>query len=262
VGSRIAAALAADFNVVAMGRTLGDGGIRWQMGDVGVGPALAERGVAVLVHSAWDMKQTDAAKNWTSNVDGSRQLLDEARASGVSQVVFVSTMSAFEGARSEYGKSKVAVEAMVLAAGGTVVRPGLVWGDRPGGMFGSLRAQVSKGGPVPMIGDGRYAQYLVHEDDLAEGIRQAALGRFPGQVLTLAHEEPWMLRDLILGMAEKEGKKITPVDIPWWLIYGGLKAAETVGVKLGFRSDSLLSLVYQNRAPKFSREVSVRRFGF
>ena len=265
VGSRIAAALAAEFDVIPMGRNAGPEGVRWQM-NLGaesyatITTELRMRGATVLVHTAWDFGHPKAADNWQSNVEGSRKLVAAAQAAGVQQVVFVSTISAFSGARSEYGKSKLAVEQIVLAAGGTVIRPGLVWGDRPGGMFGSLRQQVSKGRVVPTIGDGRYPQYLVHEDDLAAIVVQAAKGGFPGRVLTVANPKPWLLRDLILRMATEEGKTVKLVSVPWRVIYTALKTAETLGLKLGFRSDSVISLVYQDPAPQIASELPVRSF--
>jgi nucleoside-diphosphate-sugar epimerase len=261
VGSRIASALAAEFDVVPMGRSAGAEGICWQMDAAqDIATELRSRNVTVLIHSAWDFTHPKAAANWQSNVEGSRRLLAAAQAAGVQHIVFISTISAFEGARSQYGKSKLAVEQMVLAAGGTVIRPGLVWGERPGGMFGSLRQQVSKGGIVPTIGDGRYLQYLVHEDDLAAIVLRAAKGEFAGRVLTVANPKPWLLRDLILRMAAEEGKTVKLVGVPWRVIYTALKTAETLGLKIGFRSDSVLSLVYQDPAPQLARDLVLREF--
>src|SRR5260370_41877608 len=80
----------------------------------------------------------------------------------------MSTISAFEGCRSDYGRAKLQIEAAGLAAGALVVRSGLVWADGPpsgGGMFGSLARSV-RGGLVPLIGGGRHPQYLVHVQDL------------------------------------------------------------------------------------------------
>ena len=265
VGSRIAAGLATEFDIVPMGRSVGPEGILWQMNaNPSITPALANdlhaRGVTVLVHSAWDFAHPKPFENWQSNVEGSRRLIAQAQAAGVQHIVFISTISAFTGARSEYGKSKLAVERIVLNAGGTVVRPGLVWGDRPGGMFGSLRQQVSKGGIVPTIGDGRYPQYLVHEDDLAAIVLRAAKGEFKGRILTVANPKSWLLRDLILRIAIEEGKTVKLVGLPWRVIYTALKTAETIGLKLAFRSDSVISLVYQDPAPQIASDLPLREF--
>jgi len=264
VGSRIASALAAAFSVVPMGRSVGDEGIRWTFDSASVEAELCARRVTALVHSAWDFNHPRAKGNWKTNVEGTRRLIASFLAAGGERIVFVSSLSAFDGARSEYGKSKLAVERLVIEAGGAVIRPGLVWGDRPGGMFGSLKQQVSKGQWVPMIGSGRYPQYLVHEDDLAEAVRRAVspdtANQFACRVLTLAHPRAWLLRDLILGMASKEGKTVKLAGVPWRLVYAALKTAEVLGVKIGFRSDSLLGLVYHNRTPHFASELPARPF--
>ena len=252
VGSRLAAALQQDFDIVPLGRN----GIAWRLGEnTRIAAALRERNVQVLLHSAWDFRHPKAADNWRTNVEGSCQLLDDARAAGVTRLLFISTFSAFENARSNYGRSKLAVEQSVLDAGGTVIRPGLVWGDTPGGVFGALRQQVSKGGIVPLIGSGRYPQYLVHEDDLAEAVRRITLtDAYAGKRLTLAHPRPWLLSDLLTQLAAAQGKQIKLVSIPWRAVFAALKTAETLGLKLNFRSDSLTSLVYQNPAPTFDAQ--------
>ncbi len=259
MGSRLASALSADFTIVPLSRSTADDGIRWEFGAIdSITEKLRDAGVTTLVHSAWDFSQPKPSRNWQTNVEGSFSLLDDAVAAGVQHIVFISTISAFDGARSEYGKAKLAVEQRVLALGGTVVRPGLVWGDRPGGMFGALRQQTAKGGLVPMIGNGNYPQFLVHEDDLGEIVRRATLGEFGARVLTVAHPHPWPLKELILRMAREQGTTVRPIGVPSALVHTGLKVGESLGWKLPFRSDSVLSLVYQDPDPRFARELDLR----
>ncbi len=262
VGSRLVAALAENFWVVPMGRSVATEGIRWSLDGEDVESALREKQIQVLVHAAWDMRQANPKANWKSNVEGTERLVEQARNAGVQRIVFISTISAFATARSEYGKSKVAAEQIVLAAGGTVVRPGLVWGNAAEGMFGNIRKQVSKSTVVPLIGDGRNLQYMVYEDDLTQAVRRAALGEFPGRVLTVAHPHGVQLRELIAGIARREGKQIRTVEVPWRLVYAGIRLAEAAGLKLGFRSDSVLSLIHANPAPDFSLDLPVRPFSF
>jgi nucleoside-diphosphate-sugar epimerase len=206
------------------------------------------------------MTQVKPSQYRRINVEGSRRLIANAIAAGVERIVFISTISAFESAKSLYGQSKLEVEKMVTATGGVAIRPGLVWGDRPGGMFGSIRAQIARSSTIPTIGDGRYPQYLVHEDDLAAAVLRAAQGEFASRVLTVANREPWLLRDLVLHLAAQQGKIVQLVGVPWQLIYAALKTAETLGLKLNFRSDSVVSLVYQNTHPEFSSEIAVRPY--
>ncbi len=260
VGSRIAQVLASEFDIVPLGRNANSNAIRWTLGETGISSELERRGVEVLVHCAWDMRESSRSKNWQTNVAGSRTLIAEAVAAGVKQIIFISTISSFDQARSEYGKSKFVVEETILAAGGTVIRPGLVWGDRAGGMFEALRRQVSKGGLVPMIGHGRYPQFLVHENDLAQLVMNAAQGQIADRLILAANSQPWLLRDLLISLAKAEGQEIRLLEIPWRVIYTGLACAEMLGIRLGFRSDSVISLVHQNRDVPFLKDSSFRSY--
>ena len=87
VGSRIAAALATEFEVAPMGRFPGEGGIAWHLSpSQNITDELKARGVAVLVHSAWDFRHPDPKENWRWNVEGSRKLIDDAQKAGVQQL--------------------------------------------------------------------------------------------------------------------------------------------------------------------------------
>lgn len=261
VGSQISAALTrSGIDVIPLGRSPGERGIAWTLeSEASVADALRSSRVTALVHSAWDFTRADASQNRAVNVEGSRRLVRDAVSAGVKDLVFISTISAFADARSNYGRSKLEVEQLVLEQGGTVIRPGLVWGNGHGGMFGNVREQVKHGGLVPIVGDGRFPQYLVHEDDLGSAVVRAVRGEFRG-TLTVAHPTPWLLRDLVLRLAADEGKRVRLVGVPWRMIYAALKTAELLRVKLTFRSDSVTSLVYQDPAPRFSAEVPARAF--
>jgi nucleoside-diphosphate-sugar epimerase len=95
-------------------------------------------GVDVLVHCAYDFGPRTWDEIRTVNVAGSRRLFEAADASGVGRIVTISSMSAFEGCRSMYGRAKLAVERETYARGGVAVRPGLIFGRSAGGMVGSL----------------------------------------------------------------------------------------------------------------------------
>jgi nucleoside-diphosphate-sugar epimerase len=121
-------------------------------------------------------------------------------------------------------------------------------------MFGKLVSQVHKSSLIPLIGDGSQIQFLVHQDDLCAFIERYAAGSIrPGApILTAAHPQPWPLRDLLRVISRKLNKKVVFIPLPWRLVRAGLKSAEMCGLKLNFRSDSLVSLVYQNPHPDFS----------
>jgi nucleoside-diphosphate-sugar epimerase len=184
-------------------------------------------------------------------VAGSLRLLAAATAAGA-RVVFISTISAFSGARSAYGQAKLQVEQAVLDAGGIVLRLGLVMGD--GGMFGNLRKTVAKAKIVPMIGSGNAPQFLLPEATLVEAVEVALGGRFDAehQPITLANPTPVPFKAMVQRLARQAGRQIIAVPVPWQLLYAAFRTAEGLGLKLGFKSDSIVSFIYQNPAPDFA----------
>ena len=225
---------------------------RFQLGDE-LSPGLLS-GVAAFVHCAYDFKPLRWNEIAAVNIEGSRKVLEAARAAGVPRIVFISSISAFDGCRSLYGRAKLEIEKIALANGALVIRPGLVYGSGPGGMFGKLAAQVGKASVIPLIGDGSQIQFLVHHEDLCAFIEKVAAGKgeINAQILTAANEQPWPFKKLLLEIARGLGRKPKFIPLPWRLVWLGLKSAELCGLRLNFRSDSLVSLMHQNPSPDFS----------
>jgi nucleoside-diphosphate-sugar epimerase len=210
-------------------------------------------GVNALVHCAYDFRPLRWNEIGAVNVDGTRKILQAAHAAGIGKIAVISTISAYPGCRSLYGRAKLEIERITLDHGGLAIRPGLVYGNKPGGMFGKLAAQVRNSSVIPMIGGGARL-HTVHSEDLSGFIRRYTSGEtkaFPF-VLTAAHERRWAFRELLLEIARGLGKKPTFVPLPWRLAWAGLKSAEACGLRLNFRSDSLVSLMYQNPNPDLS----------
>jgi nucleoside-diphosphate-sugar epimerase len=226
--------------------------VSFQLGSDISPSALA--GVDVLVHCAYDFKPLSQGDIHSVNVGGAQMLFKAAHAAGVGKTIAISSISAYDGCRSLYGQAKLEIEKLALESGALVIRPGLVYGSGPGGMFGKLAAQVRKASLIPMIGDGSQIQFLVHNEDLTAFIERCASGQLKvsPQILTAANEQPWAFKQLLLEIARALGKKPKFIPLPWRLVWAGLKSAELCGLKLNFRSDSLVSLMYQNPRPDFS----------
>ena len=234
----------------------GTRGVAFQLGAEVSPSALA--GVAALVHCAYDFKPLRWDELRAVNVDGSRRLFSAARAAGVGKVIAISSISAYDGCRSLYGKAKLEIETLALDHGAQVIRPGLVYGSGPGGMFGSLTLQVRKSSVIPLIGDGSQIQFLVHNEDLSAFIERCASsgGQISPRILTAANGQPWAFKQLLWEIARALDKKPKFIPLPWRFVWAGLKSAELCGVRLNFRSDSLVSLMYQNPRPDFSANAA------
>jgi nucleoside-diphosphate-sugar epimerase len=231
--------------------------IKFQLGEKISSDELA--GVNALVHCAYDFKPLRWKEIVEVNVEGSRKILETARAAKIPKIIFISSISAFDGCKSLYGKAKLEIEKIALDCGALVIRPGLVYGNDSGGMFGKLSAQIRNSSVIPMIGDGSQIQFLVHNEDLCAFIEKFATGKIQiePQILTAANPEPWPFKKLLLEIARSQNKKIKFIPLPWRLVWLGLKSAELCGLKLNFRSDSLVSLMNQNPKPDFSTNAKV-----
>lgn len=235
----------------------GSRAFQYQLGD-DLSPELLS-GVAAFIHCAYDFGPLNWDEIVAVNVEGSRKLLEAARAAGIPKVVFISSISAFDGCHSLYGKAKLEIEKVAIANGALVLRPGLVYGGESGGMFGKLAQKLRKSAVVPLVGGGSQIQYLVHNEDLCGFIEKYTAGSIevPPQILTTANEQPWRFKQLILEIARAQGREPKLIPLPWRAIWLALKSAELCGFKLNFRSDSLVSLVYQNPSPDFSANARV-----
>ncbi len=228
-------------------------------------PHEAFNGVDVLIHCAYDMKAIKWGRIYGTNVEGTRLLLKAAKEAGVKKIILISSISAFEGSSSLYGKAKLLMEEDVLNAGGAVVRPGLVYGEKPGGMIGTLTGLVKLAKIIPIVG-GSKKMYLCHQDDLSELLLKLSSDD------TLNITEPFIaasqnghtFRDILSILAERLSKDRIFFPVPWQCAWLALKVFELSGRSLGFKSDSLKSLMNPNPALDFaftqSAEVHFRDF--
>lgn len=254
LGSSLRRTLEANgWRVVALSRRTpaAPGDLAWSLdSERSIQENLRHRSVDALVHAAWDFTQYRPADIDRVNVQGSLSLFEQAQAAGVRRIVFISSISAYPGAHSLYGRAKLAVESAAHQCGGAIIRPGLVYGENSGGLFGAMEQTIAKSSVIPLIGDGSYRQYLVHEADVAAAVLSALSSEsVPSGPVTVAHTTPWLFRDLIKKIAQSTDRRVHLMPVPWRVVVGGLKMAEWVGIRSGFRSDSVLGLVYPNPNP-------------
>jgi nucleoside-diphosphate-sugar epimerase len=253
VGGRIRACVeSAGWRTVDWSRRAGVGQMQFQLGQK-VDPRNFA-GAAALIHCAYDFAPARWEDIAAVNVRGSENLFRAAREAGVKHIVFLSSASAFAGCRSLYGRAKVEIEALAHSAGATVIRPGLVYGDHPGGVFGNLVRQVKRSRLIPLMGGGRQPQYLVHDADLGRFVLRTIADQIPTDVgpILLANEQAWTIRALLEHIAVALARRPIFIPVSWRAAWLGLKTMETLGLPAPFRSDSLLGLIYQNPKPSFA----------
>lgn len=238
------------WQVVKMGRDSARNDIPFVLGSA---PHMEQlRGIDALLHCAYDYSTRSWEEEQTRNVDGSVSLLETASAAGIKKIVFLSSVSAFHGCRSFYGRGKLIVEEAVRRLGGVSLRPGLVYGEPGRGMFGALE-RLAQLPLLPIFDGGHQPMVLVHVQDLARAIG-VILGQgpefFPAPI-TVAHPQPVEFIDILRCIAAGRGRQLRTFSIPGSLGLFLLSTAERLGVHGKFRSDSLRGLLYPNPRPDF-----------
>jgi nucleoside-diphosphate-sugar epimerase len=199
------------------------------------------RDVDVLIHAAWVLSGKDKNQLWQENVVGSRKLLEAAAAARIPKIVFISSMSAYFGTRQTYGVMKLAVERTALDLGCVVIRPGLVYGDTPRGMGGTLQ-KVSR---LPVWPRFRSAGlFVAHENDVALAMWRVleTYDGLSGRVIGFANPQPRDLSSILASLSPGHNRRAS-IPIPAAFVMALLRLLEAAGAKLPFRSDSLLGLV-------------------
>lgn len=198
---------------------------------------------SVLIHAAYDLSLTSAADIWRVNVEGTRRLLKAAKESAVDRIIVLSSMSAFAGTTQLYGRAKLDIEAITAEFGGCAIRPGLVYSDQAGGMAGAMRKLATL--PVVPVIAGGAGVYTVREQDLMKVVALLASAPTlePGTI-SVAHPSRVPLTDLLRAFAAQEGRRCRFIPVPWRPIYWLLRCSELMRLRLPFRADSLLGLVY------------------
>jgi nucleoside-diphosphate-sugar epimerase len=220
-------------------------------------PTLLD-GVDALVHCAWDLSITRRTEIQQINVHGTATLLRHAEHQGIRRVIFVSSMSAYDGTTQLYGQAKLKCENIAASLGQGIVRLGLVYGPGWGGMAGALRRMTRL--PVTPLLAGKSHQYTVHEEDAADAIvRMASISEIPLVPLGIAHPAPMEFGNLIRAIASNEGHMPHLLPVPWRAAYAMLRTAEIVGAHTPFRADSVLGLA--RPAPEVPNQSITRDMG-
>ena len=185
------------------------------------------------------------------NVEGTRNMLAEARRAGVHRFVFVSSLGAPDG-KSEYHRSKRDAERLVRQFEGnwTICRPGNVYG--PGDEQISVMLRLVRGVTplVPTIGSGDQTFQPIWWEDLARALA-AVVERddLAGRALDLAGPEQTSQNDLHERMSRITGREVQRVPVPEMLATLGAKAVSMVGWKIPFGDAELQMLREGNTIP-------------
>ena len=176
------------------------------------------------------------------NVEGTRRLVDAARAAGVAQVAFASTINVYGPSRGGapwtegdalhpdtlYGETKRDAEPLVRALpGGIVLRLAAVYGPGMKGNYPSLMRVLRRGVRL-LPGDGQNRRTLVHVADAARAFALAATGGIPAGTYNLTdgqvHRFDAVVRSLQVAAGRRPGVRYVPAG----LVRSALRVPETL----------------------------------
>jgi nucleoside-diphosphate-sugar epimerase len=205
-------------------------------------PAALKAPVKALVHCAWDFKPTSRAESKRINIDGTRWLIDQCRAAGVQQFVFVSCLSSHMVAASVHEATQFKLETEILglteaATFSTVIATGTVIGN--GGSFARARTAFKHRKVIPRIYSlGLKVLPTVYIDDLCSAIIASIDRRVTNRRLCVADSQGVSLSDFYQGLSMLEHSKSVQLPTPELLPEPMLAS---IGIKPAISSDKLVS---------------------
>jgi NADH dehydrogenase len=219
----------------------------------------------VIINFAYDFEPV----NWDAikdiNVDGTIDFFETVEATDTN-LIHISSLSAFEGCQSKYGRAKFKTEQAALQRGFTVVRPGLIYGPDLGGLLESLSTLVEKSPVVGIPAGGPYIHYLCHYADLALLLIQCCecIPDAPNRPLVAASDTGLSFREILHTLADARNTSVQVIPVPVAIPFYFLHLIEYLGIPTELRSDSITGLVHPHPNPDFrlpeSIDISFRDF--
>ncbi len=199
----------------------------------------------ILINCAFDFTAIGQAEPAQKYAVFARNLALLCRAPQT-QLINISTMSAFPGCRTDYGREKLFIEELFRQLGGTSVRPGLIvsW-RRPGAAFLSLIETVRRTKLIPLLTARRSGFYLADLEAVILAIyllTQLRLNK--PHTLSFCYRQRLGLRELLRRIEGRLSLSRLHVPLPWPIAYVLVLAKERLIGRAKVRADSVLDFAY------------------
>ncbi len=232
------------------------------LGDVADRAAVdaAVDGMDAVIHVAG---RAAATGGWAlfdaTNVQGTRNVVEAARAAGVTRFVHVSSPSVAHGGRSlvgvsagpadpdrargYYSRSKAQAELIALAANSSdmpivAIRPHLIWGPGDTQLVGRI-VDRAKSGRLAIVGSGAALIDTTYIDNAADAL-VAALDAAPelgGRALVVTNGQPRPVREILSRIVMAAGLEPPRFKVPYRVARTGGLAVEQIWDRRGRDDD-------------------------
>tara|TARA_B100000029_G_scaffold486111_1_gene540150 strand:- start:1182 stop:2030 length:849 start_codon:yes stop_codon:yes gene_type:complete len=208
--------------------------------------------VDILIHCAYSFDASSMKRSKKINVDGSEKLFELASRYKI-KIIYISSISAFEGCRSVHGKVKLEIEKLANKYNGIILRPGLIYSKKvQGAMFGSLINLVKRIPIIPLIDNGKQILYMCELETLTKLIFILSKKNIGENIIVAANKQPIMFKKIIKIIILKYNLKRILLPFPSIIILSFLKIFETLNINIRLQSDSLVSILNPNQNPLIS----------
>lgn len=195
---------------------------------------------------------------YSTNVEGTRHVIEGCRAAGVPRLVYTSTPSVVLGGgdvaggderlpypprhRAHYPATKAIAERAVIAANGrdglftTSLRPPLIWGPRDHHLVPRI-VERARAGQLAIVGDGRNRVDITYVENAADAHLQAADALVPGspvagQCYFVSQGEPVVLWTFLNDLLARLGAPRVTRRLPYPVAYALGAVLETAHAAL------------------------------
>lgn len=191
-----------------------------------------------IIHGAAALPLWKPQDIFSTNVEGTRIVLEEAFRAGVERVAHVSSTAVYGVPEKHpieetdpligvgsYGKSKIQAEAVCLEFREKehivpIIRPKTFIGQARLGVFQILYDWVESGARIPMIGSGRNRYQLLEVTDLAEAYYLVCTvdPRRAKETFNIGAERFQTVREDLQTLCDFAGSGARPMGTPAWLV--------------------------------------------
>ena len=210
-------------------------------------PALSAQ-YDVVINCAYDYKDRSLDES-NVNLIMVKNLLEMAKSNHIPTFINISSMSAYDGCRSNYGKVKLKIEELVTEAGGHSFRLGLFESDVLVGLIKTVY-KLSKVIPFFSIGVGHsyLPQYITNLNKFGLLLISfiSEIKKYPESVYSAVNSTPLDFNEIIYAVTNKP-----TIRIPLGLLRSMIYLYELTPLpEIRFNSDSLNGLVFATDNPK------------
>jgi nucleoside-diphosphate-sugar epimerase len=178
-------------------------------------------GVDTVYHLAAVILSKNEGAFTKINVEGTKNIVEEALAAHVRHFIYVSSASVLYPKPTPYSLSKQKAEDIVVKSGlpRTIVRPTLVYGEKGGQEFDLYLGYLKRFPAVPFIGSGMSLKRPVYVEDVTAGLLAICDNeKARGKTYNLSGGEAISMLDFSLLCLKCMGMERKPIiHVPIWL---------------------------------------------